>query len=78
MTGVRGGVRLAEPVLAVTVNQGDVQRPPPGGGQTEQVDGGERAAGAPADDRDDGPVAVRKIGGVHPFTLPYYLDRINS
>jgi len=50
------------------VNQGDVHRPP-GDGQAEQVDGGERAAGAPADDRDDGPVVKSKIGKVHPFSL---------
>ena len=68
MPVVRGGVRLAEPVPAIAVNQDDVHRPP-GNGEAEQVDGGERAARAPTDDRDDGPVAESKIGEVHPFIL---------
>jgi hypothetical protein len=44
---MRGGVRLAEPVPAVGVDQRDARRRPPGGGLAEQVDGGQRAAGAP-------------------------------
>lgn len=39
VTGIRGGVRLAEPVPAVAVDQGDVHRPLPVGGQAEQVVG---------------------------------------
>jgi hypothetical protein len=68
VTGVRRGVRLAEPVSAVAVNQDDVHRPP-SDGEAEQVDSGERAAGAPADDRDDGPAAGSKMGEVHTFTI---------
>ena len=58
---MRGGVRLAEPVAAVPVDQGDPQRQPPGRRLAEQVEGGERAAGPAADDRDHGPPASGRI-----------------
>ena len=57
-----GGERLPEPVPAAGVDQHDADRRPPGGGQAEQVDSGQRAARAPADDRDDRPVASVRIG----------------
>ena len=66
------------PCLPSRVDQRDAQAAPSAGREAEQVDNGQRAAGAPADDRDDRPAVAGKIGGVHAFTITQYVDRINS
>ena len=58
MGGVRGGVRPAQPVLSVPVEQGDPQWDPRRDCRPEQVDCGESPAGARADHCHDGYPAV--------------------
>ena len=59
---MRGGVRLAQPVPAVLVDQGN---PPAGTASSccvpQQQSGRQGAAGASADDRDDRPAPVRRL-----------------
>ena len=76
---MRGRVRLAEPVAAVPVDQGHPQRHLLPGGLPEQVDDGERAAGPPADHRDDwsAPGGGRIAPRLHPSIIIYYVDRLN-
>lgn len=57
MVRVGGCVRLAEPVPAEPVNQGDAQRDLACHCGVQQVRRGQRAAGPAADDRDDRPAA---------------------
>jgi hypothetical protein len=61
MGRVRGGVRLAQPVLSVPVYQGDPQRDPRRGGRPEQVGRGESPARAPADHCHDGHLAAERL-----------------
>lgn len=73
-----GGVGLAKPVSAMPVDQGNSQRQLPPGYLPEQVDDGERAAGAGADDRDDRALAsVGMIREVHSRIIVYYFGMIN-
>ena len=75
---MRGGVRLAEPVAAVPVDQRHPQRHPPGRGLAEQTDDGERAAGPRSDHRDDGPPGSGTIlCGQHIRIIVYYVDKLN-
>ena len=76
---MRGRVRLAEPVAAVPVDQGHPQRHLLPGGFPEQVDDGERAAGPPADHRDDwaAPRGGRIAPRLHGSIIIYYVDRLN-
>jgi len=59
---VRRRIGLAQPVPPQPVDQHDPQRVLPRGGRAEQVDGGQRAAGPPADDRDHRPASRRQAG----------------
>ena len=73
-----GGVGLAKPVSAMPVDQGNPQRQLPPGYLPEQLDDGERAAGAGADDRDDRALAsVGMIREVHSSSIVYYFGMIN-
>jgi hypothetical protein len=59
--GMRRAVCLAQAVAAMPVNQDDPQRTLLCGCGVEQVKRDQRAAGAPADDRDERPAALGRI-----------------
>src|ERR1039457_1365766 len=76
--GMAGGIGLAQPVAAVTVDEGDPELQPLPGGPLEQVRDDQCAAGASADDRDDGPAVRRAIFCIHRARLIDNIARINS
>jgi glyoxylase-like metal-dependent hydrolase (beta-lactamase superfamily II) len=64
---------------AAGVDQRDAHRRPPGGGQAEQVDSGQRPAGAAADDGDDRPAAAdRGVAVTHVFETHIHNDYVTA